>query len=272
MKIAGIQYACEEGKKGNLEKALKILDLALDQGARIVCFQELFQYPWFPRERSGEAFALADAVDDKSFEPVKERSRKADAVILLPIFERDGTSYYNSCVVIEGGETVGIYRKVHIPDIPLFEEKFYFATGNMGLPVFRTHHGTIGIQISWDNLYPEGARILAVKGADVIFSPTACAFKSQHIWQTVISANAIANGLFIMRVNRVGSEQSHDFYGMSFCVNPEGELIGGPTGAADSVMLADINFEYLKQVRREWPLMKERRPEYYGEITGGHDE
>ena len=272
MKIAGIQYACGEGKEENLEKALKILDLALDQGAKIVCFQELFQYPWFPRERNADALALADAWDDESFEPVKERSRKADAVILLPIFERAGTSHYNSCMVIEGGETTGIYRKIHVPDIPLFEERYYFLPGNKGLPVFRTRHGTIGIQISWDNLYPEGPRILALKGADIIFSPTACAFKSQHIWQTMISANAIANGLYIMRVNRVGSERSHDFYGMSFCVDPEGELIGGPTGTADSVMLADIDFEYLERVRREWPLMRERKPEYYGEILGGRDE
>ncbi len=153
-----------------------------------------------------------------------------------------------------------------MPEIPLWEEQFYFSKGDRGFPVFNTRHGAIGVQISWDNLYPEGSRILALKGADIIFAPTACAFKSQHIWQTVISANSMTNGVCIMRVNRVGSEESQDFYGMSFCVNPEGELTGGPTGSADSVLLAEVDFEYMNHVRREWPLMKERRPEEYGEI------
>jgi len=153
-----------------------------------------------------------------------------------------------------------------VPDIPLWEEKYYFTPGDKGFPVFETIHGKIGVQISWDNLYPEGTRILALKGADIVFAPTACAFKSHQLWQTIISGNAIANGVFIMRINRVGSEEKQDFYGASFCVNPEGELIGGPTGIVDSVLLADIDFEYLQHVRREWPLLRERKPEYYKEI------
>jgi N-carbamoylputrescine amidase len=266
MKIAGIQFGCTEDTKGNLEKALKILDVALDQGAKIICFQELFNLYWFPRDRDPNALGLAEVMNGACFEAMKEKAKRADAVILLPIFERDGAEHFNSCVIIDCGEMAGVYRKIHVSDIPLWEEQFYFSCGNKGLPVFQTRYGTIGVQISWDNLYPEGSRILALKGADMIFSPTACAFKSHHIWQTVISSNAISNGLFIMRVNRVGSEKFHDFYGMSFCANPEGELIGGPTGGADSVLLADIDFEYLKHVRREWPLMKGRRPENYGEI------
>jgi N-carbamoylputrescine amidase len=168
--------------------------------------------------------------------------------------------------MIDGDKTIGVYRKIHIPDIPLWEEKFYFTTGDKGFPVFDTRFGRIGVQISWDNLYQEGTRILALKGVDIVFAPTACAFKSQHIWQTVISGNAITNGIFIMRINRVGSEDNQDFYGMSFCVNPEGELIGGPTGGGDSVLLVDVDFEYLKHIRREWPLMKERKPALYKEI------
>jgi N-carbamoylputrescine amidase len=266
MKIAGIQFACTEDRAGNLEKASKVLDVALEQGAKIVCFQELFDLQWFPRNRDEAAFALAEELREGSYAAFRERAKAADAVVLLPVFEREGERCYNSCLVIDNGETAGVYRKIHVPDIPLWEEQFYFAKGDRGFPVFHTRHGAIGIQISWDNLYPEGSRILALKGADIIFAPTACAFKSQHIWQTVISANSMVNGLCIMRINRVGSEEAQDFYGMSFCVNPEGELIGGPTGSADSILLAEVDFEDMKHVRREWPLMKERRPQEYGEI------
>lgn len=267
MKIAGIQFACSSNKDKNVENALRTIDAAASNGANIVCFQELFNLPWFPRGRNEEAFGLAEDINGDTVRVVGEKAKSAGIIVLLPIFERDGSQFYNSCVVIdEKGEPAGIYRKIHVPDIPLWEEKFYFVRGDKGLPVFETSQGRIGIQISWDNLYPEATRILALKGADVVFAPTACAFKSQHLWQTVISANAIANGVFVMRVNRVGSEEKQDFYGASFCVNPEGELIGGPTGIADSVLLADIDFEYLQHVRREWPLVKERRPEHYKEI------
>ncbi len=267
MKIAGIQFACSEDKEGNIEKALKIMDVALKEGARIICFQEMFNQYWFPKGRDENAFLLADDIRNKVVSIFKKKAKTAGAVILLPIFEKHKSNFFNSCVVINAdGKVSGVYRKIHIPDIPLWEEKYYFSTGDKGLPVFNTKHGKLGVQISWDNLYPESTRVLALRGAEIVFSPTACAFKTQHTWQTVISGNAITNGLYIMRINRVGSEDTLDFYGMSFCVSPEGELIGGPTGTVDSILLADIDFEYLKQIRREWPLMKERKPKFYKEI------
>jgi predicted amidohydrolase len=268
MKIAGIQFACSKDKDKNVENALRTVDAAISNGASIVCFQELYNLPWFPKGRDDVAFGMAEEINGETVSAMREKAKSAGIVVLLPIFEKDGTQFYNSCIVInEIGEMAGIYRKVHVPDIPLWEEKYYFACGDKGFPVFETAHGTIGIQVSWDNLYPEGTRILALKGADIIFAPTACAFKSQHLWQTVISGNAISNGVFIMRINRVGSEDKQDFYGASFCVNPEGELIGGPTGIADSVLLADVDFEYQRHIRREWPLLKERKPEYYKELS-----
>lgn len=267
MKIAGIQFACSVNTDKNVENALRTIDAAISNGANMVCFQELFNLYWFPKGRDKDAFTLAEEVTGNIVSAMCEKAKSAGVVILLPIFEKDGTQFYNSCVVIdENGEIAGVYRKIHVPDIPLWEEKFYFSPGDTGFPVFKTGYGTIGVQISWDNLYPEGTRILSLKGADIIFAPTACAFKSQHLWQTVISGNAIMNGVFILRVNRVGSEEKQDFYGASFCTNPEGELIGGPTGIADSVLLADIDFDYLQHVRREWPLLRERRPEQYKEI------
>ncbi len=266
MKIAGIQFACSKDKDRNTEKALKIMDVAIKEGAKIICFQELFNLYWFPKDRDKNAFEMAEDIGGYSVEEIRKKVKTTDAIVLLPLFEREDSRYFNSCIMIDGDKTIGVYRKIHIPDIPLWEEKFYFITGDKGFPVFDTRFGRIGVQISWDNLYQEGTRILALKGADIVFAPTACAFKSQHIWQTVISGNAITNGIFIMRINRVGSEDNQDFYGMSFCVNPEGELIGGPTGGGDSVLLVDVDLEYLKHIRREWPLMKERKPALYKEI------
>jgi N-carbamoylputrescine amidase len=267
MKIAGIQFACSKDKERNAEKGLKMADMAIEAGARVICFQELFNLHWFPNGRDEKAFAAADGVDSPAVEAMRKKAVEAGVAIVLPIFEQDSSRYFNSAIVIDAdGSAKGIYRKLHVPDIPLWEEKFYFSAGDHGLPVFETRYGKIGIQISWDNLFPEGTRILALKGAEIVFAPTACAFRSQHIWQTVITGNAITNSIFVMRVNRVGSEETQDFYGMSFCANPEGELLGGPTGRQDGILLADVNLQSLGEIRREWPILKERRPDLYGEI------
>jgi N-carbamoylputrescine amidase len=267
MKIAGIQFSCSKEKDKNLEKGLRVFEMAVREGASIVCFQELFNLPWLPKDRDKKAFSMADEIEGPTVRTMREKARQEKVVIVLPLFLREKSSYYNACIVIDAdGELAGIYRKVHLPDIPLWEEKFYFSPGEGGFPVFETSQGKIGLQISWDNLFPEVSRILALKGADIIFAPTSCAFKSQHLWQSIITGNAIANGLYVMRVNRVGHEEVQDFYGMSFCVNPEGDLIGGPTGQGDGVLLAEVDFNYQREVRREWPIMKERRPDLYGEI------
>jgi N-carbamoylputrescine amidase len=267
MKIAGIQFSCSEEKEKNTEKAGKMMDMAHEQGASVICFQELFNLPWFPRKSDNGAFQLAEEVGGPTVTTFRQKAAKAESVVVLPFFEREGTSYYNSCAVIDAdGELAGVYRKVHLPDIPLWEEKHYFSPGDHGFPVFKTRYGKIGVQISWDNLFPEVARILALKGADILVAPTACAFKSQLIWQTAITANAIANGLFAIRVNRTGSEENLDFYGMSFSTGPYGELSGGPTGTGDAILLADIDIEKLAEMRREWPIMKERRPDLYAEL------
>jgi len=268
MKIAGIQFACTKDTEKNVNNAIKLLGVALGEDAKIICFQELFNRYWFPKDRDEAAFSLAEKADSDTIKLFKSQIKGTDTVIILPLFEKDKDRFYNSAVVLQGNKTLGIYRKIQITDIPLWEEKFYFSEGDTGLPVFDTPHGKFGIQTSWDNFFQEGSRLLALKGADIIFAPTSCAFKSQHIWQTVISGNAITNGVYVMRVNRAGSEEAQDFYGMSFCVNPEGELIGGPTGRADSVLLADIDLNQLKLVRREWPILKERKPSLYRTILG----
>jgi len=161
---------------------------------------------------------------------------------------------------------LGSYRKIHVPQIPLWEERYYFSSGNHGFPVFRTEFAPVGVQICWDNFFPEGSRILALKGAKILFSPTAAAFASQRKWETVISSNSVSNGVYIFRVNRVGSEAKQDFYGRSFCTSPEGELLDKPTGMKDSIVLVEIDLKNIDKTRKEWPFLKDRRPDSYKEI------
>jgi len=267
MKLAGIQTSCSEEKEKNLEKAVKFAQIALEKGAKFICFQELFTTHWFPREMNKTHFPLAESIDGPSMTRMQKLAREHDVVLICPIFEKAEETFYNSAVVIDaGGEILGCYRKVHVPQIPLWEEKFYFSIGDLGFPVFKTKFGVIGVQICWDNFFPEGARILALKGAQIIFSPTAAAFASQKKWETVISGNAISNGVYILRVNRVGSEEEQDFYGMSFCISPEGELLDRPTGMKEGIALIDIDLRRIDKVRKEWPFFKDRRPQAYKEI------
>ncbi len=269
VKLAGIQISCSRDKDRNVEKGIKFARIAIEKGANIICFQELFTTDWFPREMSRSHFSRAEKLDGPSVMRMRELAREHEVVLVCPIFEADGEGrFFNSAVVIDaGGEVLGVYRKVHIPQIPLWEEKFYFAPGDLGFPVFRSKFATLGVQICWDNFFPEGSRILAMKGAQIIFSPTAAAFASRRRWETVISSNAIANGVYIFRVNRVGSEEKQDFYGRSFCVSPEGELVDEPTGMKEGIAILDVDLRTIDEVRKEWPFFKDRRPETYKEIT-----
>ena len=268
MRLAGIQTACSEEKDRNIEKAVAFASVAIEKGAQMICFQELFSTHWFAKEMKKSHFALAETMDGPSIERMRELAIEHEVVLICPIFEAGGNNcFYNSTVIIDaGGSILGSYRKVHVPQIPLWEERYYFTPGNNGFPTFKTRFGVIGVQICWDNFFPEGARILALKGAQIVFSPTAAAFASQKKWETVITGNAITNGVYIFRVNRVGKEEKQDFYGMSFCVSPEGELLGPPTGMKEGIALIDIDLKQIQKVRKEWPFFKDRRPEIYGEI------
>jgi len=261
--------ACSHIKEKNISRAVKLMALAVERGAKIICLQELFHTHWFPSDIKRENFGLAEPLDGPTLEAMQPLARDKKVVLICPIFEKEGDgAFYNSAVVIDsGGEVLGVYRKVHIPPIPLWEEKSYFAAGNRGFPVFQTAYARIGVQICWDNFFPEGTRCLALKGAQIIFSPTAAAFASQERWQTMISANAMANGVFILRVNRVGSEEKQDFYGKSFCVGPEGELLGGASGIKEGILFADIDLREIKRYRKDYPFLSDRRPKVYEEIT-----
>ena len=269
VRLAGIQISCVEEKKRNIEKAEKFTQIAIEKGANIVCFQELFTTHWFPKEMNERHFSLAEEMDGPSIMRMQNLAKKNEIVLVCPLFEKgEENTFYNSAVIIDaGGEILGRYRKIHVPQIPLWEEKYYFSPGSLGFPVFKTKFAILGVQICWDNFFPEGSRILALKGAQIIFSPTAAAFASQKKWETVISSNAISNGVYIFRVNRVGSEEKQDFYGKSFCISPEGEFMDKPTGMREGIVFIDIDLKSIDKVRKEWPFFKDRRPEVYKEIV-----
>jgi N-carbamoylputrescine amidase len=260
---------CGRAKEKNIEKSLKLVRVAVERGARIICLQELFHTHWFPKDINKKNFGLAEPCNGPTLEAMQSVAREDEVVLVCPIFERDGDeTFYNSAAVIDsGGKILGVYRKVHVPQIPLWEEKSYFTPGNMGFPVFSTAYGRVGVQICWDNFFPEGTRCLALKGAQIVCAPTAAAFASQDRWVTMISANAMANGVFILRVNRVGSEEKQDFYGKSFCVGPEGELLGSPSGIKEGILFADVDFREISRYRKEYPFLSDRRPKIYKEIA-----
>ena len=208
VRLGGVQIACCEENSRNLDRAVEFARIAIEKGAQIIGFQELLNTHWFPREMKKEHFALAETVEGPTLKRMRQLASDHRVVLVCPIFE-DGKEgrFYNSAFVIDGdGSILGCYRKVHIPQIPLWEERYYFSPGDKGFPVFETLHGVIGIQICWDNFFPEGSRILALKGAQILFAPTAAAFASQPRWETVMKGSAISNGCFIFRINRVGSE------------------------------------------------------------------
>jgi N-carbamoylputrescine amidase len=268
IKVAGIQMVCREDKTDNVQKALRMGRLAAEKGAQIICFQELFNTHWFPRDIDDSNFPLVEEVDGPTMAAMSRLAKGKGVSLICPLFERAGDQYFNTAVVIDQqGEIIGTYRKIHIPQIPLWEERAYFAPGDKGFPVFDLGLAKIGVQICWDNFFPEGTRHLTLQGAQIIFAPTAAAFASQQRWLKVLAGNAIVNGLFVMRVNRVGSEPKQDFYGMSFCISPDGDLVDEPTGLQEGILLVEIALDEVSRARKEWPFLKDRRPETYSLLT-----
>jgi N-carbamoylputrescine amidase len=261
--------ACTQSKGKNIDRAVRLVGLAVERGAKVICLQELFHTHWFPKDINQDNFGLAEPLNGPTITAMRTLAQEKDVVLVCPIFEKESNNtFYNSAIVINsGGEILGTYRKVHVPQIPLWEEKSYFTPGNGGFPVFDTAYARVGIQICWDNFFPEGTRCLSLKGAQIVLAPTAAAFASQERWQTMISANAMANGVFILRVNRVGSEEKQDFYGKSFCVSPEGRILGSPCGIKDGILFADIDLREIARYRKEYPFLSDRRPKTYEEIS-----
>ncbi len=270
MKIAGIQVKCSDDIDKNFNQIMKYLKIAIDKDTKIICFQELSFYPWIPLEINDDNFSLAHNENDEIFAEIKKISKDSESVIIIPFFEKSEIhgNFYNSALVIEDGKIIGKYRKVHLPLIPGWEEKYYFKQGNLGFPVFETKYGKIGLMIGWDIFFPEVSRILTIKGAEIIFAPTASAFSSQPRWLKIIGANALMNTVFIARVNRIGKEKDIEFYGGSFCFAPDGGLLSEPAGETEGIIFWEINYDDLFEVRRLFPFLKDRVEKEYLEIAG----
>lgn len=269
-KIAGIQMSCSDSPERNLKKASEMAEYALEGGAKIIAFQQLMHLPWFLDETDEKRFSYAEDEDGPLIARMRHVAREGGAVIVCPVFEKSGDNFYNTAFVIDSdGSIAGRYRKVHIPDIPLWREKYYFTPGDTGFPVIKTAYGNIGVQLCWDAFFPEGFRALALKGAQLIVAPTAAAFASAARWEKVLTAAAITNGVYIFRVNRVGGSDRQKFYGKSFLIDPFGEVTIEPTGKSDAVLLADVDFDEIKEAREVWNFLGDRRPEHYGDLLGG---
>ena len=256
-------------KEKNIDKAIGLLNIAAERGAKIICYHELFNTHWFPFDVSEDHFELAESEDGLTISKMREAAKQNKVTLICPIFEKDKNgNYYNTAFVIgNDGKLIGKYQKTHLPQIPHWEEKFYFDTGETGFNVFRSQSVNFGILICWDNFFPEAARILALKGAQIIFCPTAAAFASHGKWETAIRANSIVNGVYAFRVNRVGKENNIlNFYGKSFCSGPDGSLLDEPAGSQEGVVMVDIDIKEIKKVRKTWSFFKERKKELYKEM------
>jgi N-carbamoylputrescine amidase len=271
--------SCALDPNQNLAKAEWRIREAAGRGAQIVCLQELFRSQYFCREERADLFALAEPVPGPTTETLAALARELDVAIIAPMFERRGPGvYHNTAAVIDaGGELLGLYRKMHIPDDPLYYEKFYFAPGDLGVPHFDTRFGRIAVQICWDQWYPEGARMAALTGATVVFYPTARGWhaseKEQHgagqldAWRTVQRGHAIANGIYIAAVNRVGQEgppeTSLEFWGHSFVADPFGKMIARAHTDQEETLVVECDPRQVEEVRRHWPFLRDRRVDAY---------
>jgi len=270
VKVAGIQLGSREDSEATIGKMVELADLAVERGAELLAFPELCATKWFPNRMRQGNFELAETIPGPGTDRMCEFAALHGVVIVYPVFEKAGKGeYYNSAAVIDAdGSLAGVYRKVHIPNVMGWHERFYFLPGNKGFPIFETRIGTIGVQISWDVFFPEGPRILALKGAELVIVPTSNAHASQERWERMIAGNALANGIFFLRVNRVGREEKQSFYGKSFCMDPHGELVHRPAGSRDSVHITAIDLNDVTRAREEWAFFRDRRESQYGELGG----
>lgn len=285
MRIAAIQMACDKGPDGNLEKAAKWVANAADQGAQVICLPELFRSHYFCQSEDAALFDLAEPVPGPTTERLSAVAAEKNVVILAPVFERRAPGlYHNSIAVLnEQGALAGLYRKMHIPDDPGFYEKFYFTPGDLGFKAFDTAFGKIGALICWDQWYPEGARLTALQGALVLFYPTAIGWHPQEketygvaqhdAWRTVQRGHAIANGVYVAAVNRIGFEPGPDgqggleFWGRSFIADPQGVILAEADTDTEEILMADVDVRHLEEIRRNWPFLRDRRIGAYGDIN-----
>jgi len=285
-----VQMSATPDPAKNLDHALDRLREAAGKGAQIVCLPELFQTQYFCQREDAALFDLAEPIPGPATARLAEAAKRLKIVVIGSLFERRAPGvYHNTAVMIDAdGSLRGIYRKMHIPDDPLYYEKFYFTPGDLGFKAFDTQVGRVGTLVCWDQWYPEGARLTALQGAQVLFYPTAIGWhpdekqkfgEAQYdAWQTIQRAHAIANGVYVAVVNRVGFEQGDirgnkasgkglEFWGGSFIADPFGRVIAKASHDKEEILLAEVDLRLLEDTRRNWPFLRDRRIDAYGPIT-----
>jgi len=284
LKIGVIQMVCSANSQENLERAVGKVEEAVMNGAQIICLPELFRSQYFCQQEYADLFDLAESVPGSSTEVFSKVAKTHGVTILVSLFERRTAGvYHNSLAVLdERGEIAGLYRKMHIPDDPGYYEKFYFTPGDLGFQAIKTTHATVGPLICWDQWYPEAARMTALQGAEILFYPTAIGWhpkeKSEEgqaqreAWRTIQRSHAIANGVFVVAVNRVGHEapaggDGLEFWGSSFVCDPFGVVLAEASVDQEETLVVNIDMKRIEEVRRNWPFLRDRRIDAYEGIT-----
>jgi N-carbamoylputrescine amidase len=284
MNIAVIQMACSANTAENLERAVAKVEEAAKNGTKIICLPELFRSQYFCQKEDATLFDLAESVPGPSTEVFSKVAKLHGVTILISVFERRTAGvYHNSVAVIdERGEIAGLYRKMHIPDDPAYYEKFYFTPGDLGFQAIKTTHATVGPLICWDQWYPEAARMTALQGAEILFYPTAIGWHpkekteegqaQREAWITIQRSHAIANGVFVVTVNRVGYEapaggDGLEFWGSSFVCDPFGVVLAQASADQEETLVVDVDLKRIEEVRRNWPFLRDRRIDAYEGMT-----
>ena len=271
-----IQTSAFEEKKSNLEKHLDLISLAAKKKAKIICLQELFMTQYFCYSEDNKYFSLAETIPGPTTDRLSSLAKDLEVVIIASLFEKrtDGI-YHNTTVVFDvDGKMVGKYRKMHIPDDPMFYEKYYFTPGDLGFKAFDTRYGRIGVLICWDQWYPEAARLVTLDGAQMIFYPTAIGWKKDEdkkmrplqleAWKTMHASHAISNGVFVFASNRVGQEKDLTFWGNSVAYDPFGALLAKGSEVDEEILIIDVDLSKIEAMRQGWPFLRDRRIDAFG--------
>lgn len=279
IRLAAVQMSCTASVDANVAKALQRIDAAADQGANVVCLQEMFTSLYFCQTEDHRHFDLAEAIPGPTTAKLCQKAKERGVVVVAGLFERRAAGlFHNTAVVIDAdGTMVGKYRKMHIPDDPYYYEKFYFTPGDLGFKSFETKFGRIGVCVCWDQWYPEAARLTALTGADILVYPTAIGWLAedkgpygatqQNAWQTMMRSHAIANGVFVVAPNRVGLEENIEFWGASFICDPNGKMLQVASSEREEILVADGDLAHIEVARTHWPFLRDRRIDAYGDIT-----
>jgi len=283
LKIGLIQTSCSADPQANLKKTLAAAEKAIGQGAQIVCTQELFRSQYFCQSEDYSYFKLAETIPGPTTQAFQKLAKQKRVVFIVSLFEKRAPGlYHNTAAVIDAdGSLLGIYRKMHIPDDPLYYEKFYFTPGDLGFRAWQTRYAKIGVLVCWDQWYPEAARLTAMQGAEILFYPTAIGWhpeekdaqgERQHAaWETIQRAHAVANGCYVAVPNRIGYERLSgdgiEFWGQSFVAGTSGEILAKADSEKEEVLVVPVDLNKVDITRTHWPFLRDRRIDAYGDLT-----